>query len=262
MLGQNRQRLGQKQRTWTEEKNKQLLAKIDKSNDGKVDEEEFVGHFTESLSGESDSVFLRTCSEFIECVPKGRRHMIAGTSTVPVKTAAAPCSPGQQQLAQEAGKRHSSSRSPCSPGQRQLTQEAGKRHASPLSSRSPSQHPSPKRENSSHTSPLKRLAEQEEARMQRAEAEWRQRSAQKKAASRSADTMQMRAFEEAQRKQEQEAAARRKERAREMNSWGVDADGSLSRVAREYQSPSPPSRAQTAGAIGRQYRAYAPSPLD
>jgi hypothetical protein len=63
LLGNARKKLGQKQRDWTEAKNRELLRSLDKNLDGRIDEAEFVRGFSAKVPQDVDS-FLQLATEF------------------------------------------------------------------------------------------------------------------------------------------------------------------------------------------------------
>lgn len=85
LLGQQRKTLGQKERVWTQERNAKLIAKMDISRDGLIDQEEFLVHFLEALEFENDEVFSQTMEDFLECAKheraKGKASSSEGTAS-------------------------------------------------------------------------------------------------------------------------------------------------------------------------------------
>ena len=65
LLGSARQKLGQKTRDWTDDKNKSLIRGLDTDSDGKVDCSEFVRGFDDRTPKEL-SAFLQLVKEFHE----------------------------------------------------------------------------------------------------------------------------------------------------------------------------------------------------
>jgi hypothetical protein len=65
LLGSARQKLGQKTRDWTDDKNKSLIRGLDTDSDGKVDCSEFVRGFDDRTPKELPA-FLQLVKEFHE----------------------------------------------------------------------------------------------------------------------------------------------------------------------------------------------------
>ena len=63
LLGAARQKLGHKQRDWTEAKNKELLRTLDKNLDGRIEEVEFVRGFGFKVPQDVDG-FMHLATEF------------------------------------------------------------------------------------------------------------------------------------------------------------------------------------------------------
>jgi len=64
-LGQARAKTGQKSRVWTVEKNKAMIASMDKgARDGMVEADEFVSYFMDTLQKVDDGAFMKTMAEF------------------------------------------------------------------------------------------------------------------------------------------------------------------------------------------------------
>lgn len=71
ILGKRRQELGQKTealRIWTEEKNLEMIRRMDKDNDGVVDTAEFVSYFLTGLADVTDRCFMKTMYEFMALI--------------------------------------------------------------------------------------------------------------------------------------------------------------------------------------------------
>jgi len=68
-LGKNRQKLGHKSRAWTEERNRQMIEKMESGGDGdgQIDESEFVSYFLKSLQRNTNKEFMETMEEFRLC---------------------------------------------------------------------------------------------------------------------------------------------------------------------------------------------------
>ena len=65
VLGTARQSMGQKARVWTEEKNLNLVRRMDKNGDGQIEKEEFIGHFEKALP-RGQVEFERVIAQFME----------------------------------------------------------------------------------------------------------------------------------------------------------------------------------------------------
>jgi len=73
VMGQARQKLGQKSRVWTEEKNARMMKQMDTGDkDGKVDQGEFVGYFSNQFQKMEDQEFRDNMENFKVCAPKKR----------------------------------------------------------------------------------------------------------------------------------------------------------------------------------------------
>ena len=83
-LGTARRALGQKQGAWTEEKNARLVANMDASGDGLVDEKEFCQYFDSKLPSDTEE-FKQIMTQFMEvakaCRKKKQEARKAGGNT-------------------------------------------------------------------------------------------------------------------------------------------------------------------------------------
>ena len=83
LLGSARQKLGQKTRDWTDDKNKSLIRGLDTDSDGKVDCSEFVRGFDDRTPKEL-SAFLQLVKEFheVRCIRLVGLHLCVFVRTL------------------------------------------------------------------------------------------------------------------------------------------------------------------------------------